>query len=187
MTQKTRKCIASGEIKQENELLRFVKTSDSRLLPDFEKRLSGRGLYVSNSQTLLHKALEKNLFIKSIHLFLKISEDFEEKVRRLLWQKGLDQLRLASKVGALITDFEKAKAQALQQKTAFVVQATDAVLDSDAKTWIDADIECLKVYSIQDLAEALGVENTAFIAVLKNDVTQRVYQNIKRYQTFIEN
>ncbi|MEE6208018.1 MAG: YlxR family protein, partial [Alphaproteobacteria bacterium] len=46
-----RKCVATGEIKSQDELLRFVKTPDSRLVPDFNKKLEGRGLYVSNSKT----------------------------------------------------------------------------------------------------------------------------------------
>ena len=71
-----RKCIVTGQIKPKDELLRFVKTYDSRLVPDFNNKLEGRGLYVSVSKKALQKALEKNLFIKSIHLHLKLKRIF---------------------------------------------------------------------------------------------------------------
>ena len=83
-----RKCIATGKVKPQDELLRFVKTPDSRLVPDFNKKIPGRGLYVSNSKELLKTALEKNLFIKSIHQHLKIDEDFADMVEHLLAKKG---------------------------------------------------------------------------------------------------
>lgn len=183
----TRKCVATGQIKPTDELLRFVKTPDSRLVPDFNKKLSGRGLYVSNSKTLLKKALEKNLFIKSIHLFLKISEDFEQNVEHLLHQKGLDWLNLARKAGAVVAGFEKVKAHILKNKVAFVVEATDAADDGSRKmAALLKNLEVLKVYSSQDLSAAMRKGNAVYVAVLKSDVAKATYQNIKRYQTFIQ-
>jgi len=184
----TRKCIASGEIKETGALLRFVKTPDSRLVPDFNKKLEGRGLYVSNSKTLLKKALEKNLFIKSIHLFLKIPENFEQEVEHLLYQKGLDWLNLARKAGALVTGFEKVKANIVKHKVAFVVEATNAAEDSSQKLEaLHQNLETLKIYNTDDLDKALNKENTVFVAVLKSDIAPKVYENIKKYQTFMEN
>ncbi len=184
----TRKCIASGEIKETDALLRFVKTPDSRLVPDFNKKLEGRGLYVSNSKTLLKKALEKNLFIKSIHLFLKIPENFEQEVEHLLYQKGLDWLNLARKAGALVTGFEKVKANIVKHKVAFVVEATNAAEDSSQKLEaLHQNLEMLKIYNTDDLDKALNKENTVFVAVLKSDIAPKVYENIKKYQTFMEN
>ena len=83
-----RKCIVTGQIKPKDELLRFVKTPDSRLIPDFNKKIEGRGLYVSNSKQVLKTALEKNLFIKSIHLHLKI-EDNERLEYEIVYHWGL--------------------------------------------------------------------------------------------------
>ena len=90
-----RKCIATGQIKPKDELLRFVKTPDNRLVPDFNKKLEGRGLYVSNSKKALKTALDKNLFIKSIHLHLKIEDNFLTMVEQLLYKRGLDSINLA--------------------------------------------------------------------------------------------
>ena len=183
-----RKCVVTGEIKPAEELLRFVKTPDSRLVPDFNKKLDGRGLYVSNSNTLLKKALDKNLFIKSIHLFLKIPADFLEQVEHLLYQRGLDWINLARKAGALVTGFEKVKANIEKQKVAFVIEATDAADDSSHKIEVAAqNIEVLKVYNSADLDAALNKENTVYVAVLKNNIAKEVCRNIKRYQTFLEN
>ncbi len=182
----TRKCVATGETKPLENLLRFVKTPDNRLIPDFNKKIEGRGLYISNSKALLKKALEKNLFIKSLHLFLKIPEDFEGQVEQLLYHKGLDWINLARKAGALVTGFEKVKTNILHNKVAFLIQATNAAQDSRQKmSAVAKNLETLSTYSSQDLDTAIGKENTVYIAVLKSDIAKLVYQNIKRYQTFL--
>lgn len=182
-----RRCIASGEIKPKEQLLRFVKTPDSRLIPDFNKKFSGRGLYVSNSRRLLQKALEKNLFIKSIHLHLKIQDDFLEMVERLLYQRGLDALNLARKAGALVTGFEKVKEKILQNKVAFMVEAKDAGQDGiDKMSVLTKNMETFRLYNINDLDNTLNKVNTVHIAVLKSDIAGMVYENLKKYQTFMD-
>ena len=49
------------------------------------------------------------------------------------------------------------------------------------------DIERFDMYNSDDLSTALKTENTVYIAVLKSDISSKVYENIKRYQTFLEN
>lgn len=183
-----RKCILTGMVKETSELLRFVKTPDSRLVPDFDKKLEGRGLYVSNGRLALETALKKNLFIKSIHLFLKIPEDLAQTVEKLLYRKGLQSINLARKAGAFITGFEKVKAGIKQGKVSFLIEAVNAAEDSQKK--MDAckgNLEVLKVYQSDELSEALQQENTVYAAVLKSGIANMVYTNIKRYQTFLEN
>ena len=103
-----RKCIVTGLIKPQNELLRFV-TEDGQLIPDFNKKFAGKGIYVSVSRQALQKALLKNLFAKAARGHVKIQDNLPETVEHLLRKKSLDSLNLARKAGALVTGFEKVK------------------------------------------------------------------------------
>lgn len=180
-----RKCVATGVSKPAEALLRFVKTDDGRLIPDFNKKLPGRGLYVSNSRRALQKALAKNLFVKSIHQNLKISSDFLEIVENLLYRKGLDAINLARKTGALLTGFEKVKEQIVKNKVAFLIEAVDAGQDGAEKmAAISKDLEVFKLYKTEDLDVALNKVNTVHIAVLKSEIAAMVYENLKKYQAF---
>ena len=182
-----RKCIATGQIKPKNELLRFVKTPDNRLVPDFNNKLEGRGLYVSISRKALKTAIEKNLFIKSLHMHLKIEENFLSMVEQLLYKRGLDSINLARKAGALVTGFEKVKEKILKNKVAFLIEAQDAGQDGAQKLKvISANLETLKVYTVQDLDMAMSKVNTVHVAVLRSDIAKMVYENLKRYQTFLD-
>ena len=53
----TRKCIATGEILEKEKLLRFVVLPDNTVVPDFKKKLNGKGVYVKISKKHLEKAL----------------------------------------------------------------------------------------------------------------------------------
>lgn len=183
---KTRKCIATGEIKPADELLRFVKTAGSHFVPDFDKKSAGRGFYVSNSKTMLHKALEKNLFIKSIHMFLKIPEDFEQQVINLLYRQGLDDLKKAAKAGMVLTAQKQVEQSISNNEAAFLLVASDVQTNDEQQTF-GSNLDVFKMYTSQDLSQTLQQNNTDVLSVSKSDIAQTVYQHMKRYQTFMEN
>ena len=59
----TRKCVISGEVLNKENLLRFVTLKDGTMLPDFNKKIDGRGFYISNSKKLLQSLVENSLFL----------------------------------------------------------------------------------------------------------------------------
>ena len=86
----TRKCIVSGNILLKDDLLRFVAGPDNLVIPDFKKRLPGKGVYVSNSRQMLQKAIEKNLFAKALKIKVKPIDNLSKMVEDLLRKSALD-------------------------------------------------------------------------------------------------
>ena len=182
-----RKCIVTGLVKPQNELLRFVKTEDGQLIPDFNKKFAGKGIYVSVSRQALQKALLKNLFAKAAHGHVKIQDNLPETVERLLRKKSLDSLNLARKAGALVTGFEKVKECILKDKVAFLIEAVDAGADGSNKLAVMAkNLKVLKLYNTAELDAALDKVNTVHVAVLKGNMSNMVYNNLKKYQAFLD-
>lgn len=183
----TRKCIVNGKAQPKEQLLRFAVTDDNQLIPDFNKKIPGRGLYVSNSRQILQKAITQNLFIKSAKRQLNIPEDFLALVENLLYKRGLNAINLARKAGALVTGFEKVKDKVLKNKAAFLIEANNAGQDGREKiAALLKNIEVFDMYHIDDLDKALDKVNTVHVAVMKGDVAEMVYTNLKRYQTFLD-
>ena len=54
-----RTCILTGEEKAQEDLLRFTLTPDRQVIPDFNKKLPGKGFYLSNSKKVLSEAIAK--------------------------------------------------------------------------------------------------------------------------------
>lgn len=50
-----RTCLVTGEEKNKEELLRFTLTPDRQVIPDFKKKLPGKGFYITNSRAVWHR------------------------------------------------------------------------------------------------------------------------------------
>ena len=182
-----RKCIVTGEVKPKEALLRFVVTQDGQLLPDLNKKFAGRGLYVSNSRQALAKALSGNLFVKAVRRNLKIQPDMLQTVEKLLYKKGLDSINLGIKAGAVVSGFEKVKDKLARGHVAFIIQASDAAPDGCRKIEQSAaGLPVLKVYASADFDASLDRVNTMHLAVLKGPMEKMVYENVKKYQDFLD-
>lgn len=121
-----RKCIVCGEVKEKELLLRFTLAPDNQVVPDFKKKLPGKGIYVSVSKTALQKAVEKNLFAKAVKKNAKVSAELVQTVENILRKKGLESICLAKKAGDLVTGFEKVGEKIRHGKAAFLLEAADA-------------------------------------------------------------
>lgn len=94
-----RKCIVCGEVKEKELLLRFTLAPDNQVVPDFKKKLPGKGIYVSVSKTALQKAVEKNLFAKAVKKNAKVSAELVQTVENILRKKVWNQFVWQRKPG----------------------------------------------------------------------------------------
>lgn len=180
-----RKCILEGTVKPVSELLRFIVLNNT-LLPDFNKKLPGKGMYITSNRLSLAKALEKKMFNKVSRHNLKIAADFIDMVENLLKQKALESINMARKSGMLITGFEKVKEEIKKNNADFIIEALDAGKDGKEKVaFLAKNIEIFNLFSIEELDMALNKENTVNVAVLKSKTARMVYNNLKKYQNFL--
>ena len=180
-----RKCIVEGAVKPTSELLRFVVVNNT-LYPDFGKKLPGKGVYVTNSRLSLEDAIKKKLFNKVTRHNLKIDDDFINIVENLVKTQALNSLNIARKAGGLVTGFEKVKEEIKKNKVEFIIEALDAGKDGKEKiAFLAKSVEIFNLFSIDELDITLNKENTVHVAVLKSDVSDMVYNNLKKYENFL--
>ena len=183
----TRKCVISGEVLNKENLLRFVTLKDGTMLPDFNKKIDGRGFYVSNSKKLLQSLVEKHPFNKILHKKVEYAPNMPEIVEGILTKKGLDALNLARKAGDLVLGFEKVKELIIKGRAAFVIEATDAGADGRQKiAELSANLEKFTLYDTETLSTAFDRENTVYLAVKTGKMSDMVRLALKRYQTFLD-
>ena len=157
-----RTCLLTGEEKPQEQLLRFTLTPDRQVIPDFKKQLPGKGFYLTNSRKLLNEAISKNIFRK------------------------FGAINLARKAGVLISGFDKVREKLAAGKVAFVLDAIDAGADGHAKICAAAkNVEILTLFEVEELDKALNRTNTVHAALLKSDMAQMVYNQLQRWQNFI--
>ncbi len=182
-----RKCVLTGNILPKEDLLRFILLKDGTVLPDFNKKLDGRGFYLSNSKKLLSElSVKTNPLNKILHTKTIMSADLPQIVEKILHKRGLDALNLARKAGDLVLGFEKVKDVIAKGKAAFVIEATDAGDDGRQKVAVMArDLETFILYDVASLSAALNRENTVYLAVKKSPMSTMVRSAFQRYHKFL--
>lgn len=181
-----RKCILTGNIRKKSDLLRFVLLPNGDFIPDFNKKLSGKGIYISNSKSLLENAFKTKKIGKILHRNVNYCQNLSELVENILANKGLESLNLARKSGNLLFGFEKVRESILKDKVAFVIEATDAGTDGKEKmASLCRNLEKVIVYDCATLDKAFNRDTVVYLAVLKSEISAMVYENLKRYENYL--
>ena len=128
-----RRDIVSGEVMDEDRLIRFVAGPSGDVTPDLARKLPGRGVWVAADRASVETAAKKNLFARSAKAPLKASADLADQVEALLMARLLASLGLARKAGELISGFEKTLASIGAGKAAFLIEALDGASDGRRK------------------------------------------------------
>lgn len=182
----TRKCIASGQLLEKDKLLRFVAAPGIGVVPDFKKRLPGKGVYVANSKTLLQKAIAGNLFAKALKQKVNPAPKLEGMVENLLRQSALQSVSLARKAGCLVTGMDKVSEALKKGKVAFLLEALDAGADGQEKIErLAGDLEIFRLFTTEELDKALDKVNTVHAAFLKGDMSKMVSHEFGKLADFL--
>lgn len=167
-----RRDLVTGQVMEEDRLIRFVAGPDGAVVPDLARKLPGRGLWVAADRASVETAAKKGLFSRSAKTKLSPPADLADQVEALLAQRLLNALGLARKAGDLVTGFEKVLSSIRSGKAAWLVEASDGAADGRRKLLgalktSPSPPRLIGVFSSAELGLALGGENvihTAFLA-----------------------
>ena len=79
-----RRCIATGQVRPKVELLRFVVSPSGEVVPDLERLLPGRGIWLSPRRDVVNTAVAKRLFAKAARRQVATPDDLADRLEGLL-------------------------------------------------------------------------------------------------------
>lgn len=181
-----RRCIASGEVRPKQGLLRFAVGPDGVLVPDLAERLPGRGLWLTADPALLKKAIAKNLFAKAARQRVVLPEDLEARIGVLLRQRVLELLSLARRAGDLVAGHDKVRQRLESGAAALLLQAEDGAEDSCGRLarlaeGVRPGIDIYRVLPAVELGAAIGREQAVHVAVDPGGLAERLNRELARY------
>ncbi len=184
----TRKCIVTGKVLEKEQMLRFTVMADGMVVPDFRKKLPGKGVYVVDAKSSLTKAVEANLFAKALKMKAKVDKDLPAKVETLLMRRALDLVSLARKAGDLVWGMDKVVDALKKNRVAFLLEASDAGEDGRKKLESYAkDLEIFKLFTVEELDKELAKDNTVYLALVKGKMATTVRNALVRLSDFLTN
>jgi predicted RNA-binding protein YlxR (DUF448 family) len=189
-TMRERKCIVTGEVREEARLIRFVVSPDGEIVPDVAAKLPGRGIWVSAERAKLAQAVAKNLFSKAAKANVKTAAGLADLVEKQIAQRMLNDLGLAKRSGALVLGFDNV-VRALEEKNParVLIEAADGSKDGRRKLYAVAHARGLKpavvdCLSREELSVALGKENVIHAALKSGALAERLIFEAGRLSGF---
>ena len=180
-----RKCIATGEVRPKDELIRFVIAPDDTVTPDIAGKLPGRGLWVAAGRTALDEARKRKSFSRAARRQVDIPADLTDRVEGLLVRRCVDLLSLARRAGEAVTGFEKAGAALKSGKAAIYVSARDAGMDGvgklDRQKGGAVHVHCL---DREELGRAFGREDAVHCVLMQGGLSGAFLREAKRLSGF---
>lgn len=161
-----RRCVVTGDVKPEAELLRVALGPEGEVVPDLAARLPGRGGWVSADRASVDKAVKKGLFARAFERKVTAPDDLADRFETLLEARALSLLGLARRAGSLAMGYDAVRiALKGSARPALRIEALDGAADGRSKLdrlaeAIHPGLPVVGCFTADALGAALGREHT---------------------------
>lgn len=186
-----RSCLGCREIRQKDELLRFVLSPDKALVPDLAGKLPGRGAYTCFRKSCLDVAVKKRQFSRAFKEEIKSPalEVLVTIVQQMQHERISSLIALANKAGKVVSGSDKVMDTLRKRGVALLIIATDISADSAAKFMAIAgatNVETVRFLTKDSLGAPLGKEIRSAAAILPGSFAVTLSRELTRYWNFFE-
>ena len=181
-------CIVTREVKDEQALVRFVRSPDGLVVPDLQRKLPGRGVWVSLDRAKVAEAQKRNLFARGFGAQSTSSPELADNVARLLRQKAVASLSLARKAGQALASAAKVEEALRKGPVAVLLHVAGAAEDGMRKLNRLAQPETLIFTHFRDdeLDLAFGRANVVHAAIAQGGLGDILITHIRRIAAYEE-
>jgi uncharacterized protein len=184
-----RLCAVTRKTRDARELIRFVLSPDGTMVPDLDRRLPGRGVWVGCDRKLVEKAVATQAFSKSLKMKAEAPADLAERVDGLIVKRVTGVFSLANKAGLAVAGFEKVFAALEKGPVRAVLHGADAAVDGRSKIdrkykAIQADrgkpAAIVNVLTIAQMSLAIGRGSVVHAALTPGGLSDRFLEEAER-------
>lgn len=180
-----RTCIATRKEKTPDEMVRFVLDGQGNVTPDLQRKLPGRGVWVSARHCDVDLAVKQGLYSRGFRKAVTADQGLPELVDRLLEQQALGLLALARKSGALVSSRSKVETMIRSGAASVVVHCQGASGDGRQKIdrligHLEEPVSVFEAFDGEALDKVTGGGNTVHLAIADSGIADKVAQALEK-------
>ena len=188
-----RTCIVTRALRPPEDLVRFVVGPDGSIVPDIARKLPGRGVWVTCHREVVHGAVEKSVFARSLRRKVNVDPSLATLVDRLLIRRALERLSICNKAGLVLCGAGKVNSWMETGADGALVQAADASPDGLAKVARKYRAICaaaqnrpveVSLLTISELSLAIGRANVVHAALSKGKAATNFLAAVSRAERY---
>jgi predicted RNA-binding protein YlxR (DUF448 family)/ribosomal protein L7Ae-like RNA K-turn-binding protein len=180
-----RMCIVTREVLDEAQLIRFVKGPDGAVVPDLNRKLPGRGVWVSLNRAKVAEAVKRRAFNRGLGE-VNAGVNLPDQLGGLLRKAALSYISLAKKAGEAVAGAAKVEEMVASGRARLVIHAREAAQNGRQK--IDnlsgPGMETLSLFTSTELDLAFGRTNVIHAAVAKGGLAEKLLQAVRRAEAY---
>lgn len=182
----SRLCIVSRTVKDEAELIRFVRAPDGTVVPDLARKLPGRGVWVSLNAAAVAEAVRKNLFSKGFSEASRAPAELPQQLSGLLRKQALACVSLARKAGEAVAGFTKVEEMLGRGRAQVLLHAAEAAADGCRKLdkLLLPGMTRSILFHLDELDLAFGRSNVIHAAVAKGGLADKLQTALRRIEIY---
>jgi uncharacterized protein len=188
-----RLCAVTRQARDASDLIRFVLSPDGIIVPDLDRRLPGRGVWIGCDRNLVEKAIRTQAFSKSLKTKADTPEDLADRVDGLILKRVSGVLSLANKAGLAVAGFEKVFAALEKGPVRAVLHGADAAADGRSK--IDRKYKAIQsdrgqqapivdVLTTAQMSLAIGRGSVVHAALTPGGLSDRFLEEAERLRRY---
>ncbi|HEX3523755.1 MAG TPA: RNA-binding protein, partial [Stellaceae bacterium] len=180
-----RRCIATGEIADRAQLLRFVVGPGGEIVPDVAANLPGRGLWLTPRRDALERAAAKRLFARAARRPVVLPPGLADRVEFLLAQRCCDAIGLARRAGLAVAGFEKVGEAVRAGKVAVLLSALDGAEGGRNKfRALRRDLPLATVLTSAEMGGVFGRDHVVNVALGGGRLSRRLLADAEKIAGF---
>lgn len=180
-----RRCIVSRDSLPPERMIRFVVAPDGTVTPDLERRLPGRGLWLTARRDIVRTACRRGHFAKATRGAVAAAADLDDRVERLLAARVLSLFGLARKAGQAVSGYEKVNAMLRRGPVGALVLACDGSADArHAMRRTAGDVPVVEVLTGDEIGSVFGRPNAVHAALARGRLAARLVAESARLAGF---
>lgn len=181
-----RMCIVTREVMDEDALVRFVRGPDGQAVPDLQRKLPGRGVWVTLNRQRVSEAIKKSLFSRGFSAETKASPELTDTIGDLLRKLALSYFSLAKKAGVAVSGNSKVEEMVTKNLAQIIIHALEAAPDGRRK--IDKlagpDVKVINIFHVDELDLAFGRSNVIHAAVGRGRLAEKLLLAVQRVERY---
>ncbi len=186
-----RTCIVTRAAAPVDALIRFVVAPDGEVVPDFRRRLPGRGLWVTARAAAVESAERKRLFARAHGGPVTVEPGLADRVERGLAASAVAALSFARKAGTAVAGFSKVEAAIAGDVVVALIHAAEAAPDGIAKLAAafrrhhsTEKLAVIRCFTGEQLDLAFGRTNVIHAALLAGPASQNLMTRVDAWLAY---
>ncbi|MGF1474803.1 MAG: RNA-binding protein [Geminicoccaceae bacterium] len=167
-----RRCLVDRTAKHRDALIRFVIGPDATLVPDFDERLPGRGLWLSADREVVKKAVASHVFARAAKQRIIVPAGLLDQLVEGLHGRCLQLLGLARRAGELDMGFEQVRRGVKAGSYELLVIASDAADDGLSKL-SGVAIDRVSLLDREAMGRAVGRDKLVYAGLATGGLARR--------------